>query len=259
MKRVVLVCSVLLLWISIVYGQGSENLLTNPGFEPPFTSIQGNPLREVAEGWQPWHIPAAAGSASFQNRQPEYAPTAPDEPRIRSGIDAQQIFSFFATHVGGVYQVVENATPGTPMRFSVYAYVWSTSFEEPDISEEDGDVTVEVGIDPNGGTDATSSSIVWSEPVEQYDAYNQYSVEAEAGGSSITVFVRTSAGVPVKHNNIYLDDAALIVVGEATEEATEDIVVTDEATTEATAPVEASATTTPVVDGGIIATATSEG
>lgn len=245
MKRVVLALSILLLWALSV--QAQDNLLTNPGFEPPFTEIQGNPTREVANGWQPWHVPASAGAPSFQNRQPEYAPTAPDEPRIRGGIDAQQVFSFFATHVGGVYQTVSGITPGTTLRFSVYAYVWSTTFEEPEISEEDGDVTVEVGIDPTGGTDGNSANIVWSEPVEQYDAYNEYSIEAQASGSSVTVFVRTSAGVPVKHNNIYLDDASLTVGGtEATDEPTAE--VTEELTVIA-----------PTVTPGGPATATIEG
>ena len=236
MKRVMLVSVILLVLLWTFSVQAQDNLLTNPGFEPPFSQVEGSPPRQVAEGWQPWHIPAPAGAASFQNRQPEYEPTAPDTARIHGGSDAQQVFSFFATHVGGVYQTVNGIAPGTRLRFSVYAYVWSTTFEEVDLSEEDGDVTVEVGIDPNGGTDGQSASVVWSEPIEQYDAYNEYSIEADVVGPSVTVFVRTSTGVPVKHNNIYLDDASLTIAGDATAEP-------GEGTAEATAePSEAGAT-----------------
>jgi LysM repeat protein len=195
----------------------TTNLLTNPGFEPPFSTVDGDPPREVAQGWVPWHVPAPAGSPSFFNRQPEYYPTAPDTARIRSGSDAQQVLSFFAVHTGGVFQRVTGITPGATLKFSVYAYIWSTTFDEPDQSEEDGDVIVDVGIDPTGGTDGESQNIVWSSSVEaedSYDAYKQYTVEAAAQGSAVTVFIRTQAGVPVKHNNIYLDDASLAAGGE---------------------------------------------
>jgi LysM repeat protein len=189
----------------------ATNLLTNPGFEPPFSTIDGDPPREVADGWVPWHVPAPPGSPSFFNRQPEYYPTAPDTARIRSGSDAQQISSFFAVHTGGVFQRVTGVTPGAALEFSVYAYIWSTTFDDP-VSEEDGDVIVDVGIDPTGGTDGESANIIWSNSVEtedSYDAYKQYTISATAQGSAVTVFIRTQAGVPVKHNNIYVDDASL--------------------------------------------------
>lgn len=189
------------------------NLLQNPGFEPPFVTLDGQPPRQVATGWTPWHIPAPPGSPSFFNVQPEYYPTAPDTARIRSGADAQTILSFFAVHTGGVYQRVSGVAPGTTLRFTVYAYVWSSTFDDVNLSEDDGNVLVSVGIDPNGGTDPQSAGIVWSAPVEQYDAYNAYTIEAAAAGSAVTVFVRTTAGVPVKHNNIYVDDASLTGAG----------------------------------------------
>ncbi len=190
-----------------------SNLLQNPGFEPPFVTLDGQPPRQVATGWVPWHIPAPPGSPSFFNVQPEYYPTAPDTARIRSGADAQTILSFFAVHTGGVYQRVSGVTPGTTLKFTVYAYVWSSTFDNVDVSEDDGDVLVSVGIDPNGGTDPQNAGIVWSVPVEQYDAYNAYTIETAATGSAATVFVRTTAGVPVKHNNIYVDDASLTGAG----------------------------------------------
>src|SRR5690606_32557788 len=206
----------------------SENLLQNPGFETPFNTLDGDPPRQVAQGWTPWHVPAAPGSPSFANLQPEYEPTAPDTTRILEGSNAQLIRSFFGTHDGGVYQRVTGITPGVALRFRVFAYVWSNTFDAVDVSEEDGDVFVQVGIDPTGGTDAQSPAIIWSEPgVEQYDAYNEYVVEAEAEAEAVTVFVRTVIGVPVKNNHIYLDQAALEIIGavDETEEpsATENV------------------------------------
>lgn len=212
---IVSLCALLCLLFSLPAHAQSGNLLQNPGFEQPFATFDGQPPRQVASGWTPWHVSAPAGSPSFFNAQPEYMPTAPNAARIRSGNDAQTILSFFATHHGGVYQRVTGVTPGTTLRFTVYAYVWSSTFDNVNLSEGDGDVLVSVGIDPTGGTNGQSAAIVWSTPVEQYDAYNAYTVQAAAASSAVTVFVRTTVGVPVKHNNIYLDDASLVVIGSA--------------------------------------------
>lgn len=208
--------AILLLSMSIVQAQDGANLLTNPGFESPYTSKGGSPERFVANGWEPWHVPRAAGDSESENQQPEYEETSPDTSRIRSGNNAQRYFSFFATHTGGVYQRVTGITPGTELRFSVYAYIWSSNFDDVDLSESDGDVVVSVGIDPTGGTDGTSGDIVWSPPaIDQYDAYRQYSVIANATSNAVTVFVRSTIDFAVRNNNIYLDDAVLEITEES--------------------------------------------
>ena len=221
-KTLIIFCitCMLIVVLNPLHAQDS-GLLVNPGFEAPYNTVDGDPPREVADGWTPWHVSPAQGSPTFANLQPEYEPTAPDTSRILEGEDAQLIRSFFATHDGGVYQRVQGVDAGATFRFSVSAYVWSTTFDEVDLSEEDGDVFVQVGIDPTGGTDGESSDIVWSEAgVEQYDAYNEYSVEADAEATAITVFVRTTIGVPVKNSHIYLDGAALEAGGSAAPTAT---------------------------------------
>lgn len=207
---IVLLAFSLLLFSGVIPASGQEiNLLANPGFENPYRSVDGRPPRQVADGWNPWHIPATANMPSWQNQQPEYEPAAPDATRIRSGGNAQRYFSYFATHEGGVFQRVTGITPGTELRFSVYAYVWSSTFSDTAISELPGGIIVQVGIDPTGGTDGTSSSVVWSPPAEQYDAYRQYAVIATASSNAVTVFVRSRVTEPIENNNIYLDDAVL--------------------------------------------------
>jgi LysM repeat protein len=232
---VLLLCTLFLVQLLPVNAQDG-NVLQNPGFEAPFNTLDGDPPRQVAQGWTPWHVPAAAGSPTFANRQPEYGPGT---DRTLEGGDAQLISSFFATHDGGVYQRVTGVTPGDTLRFSISAYVWSSTADNEDSSTENGDVHVQVGIDPTGGTDPGSEAIVWSpEDVEEYDAYNEYSVEARAEADAVTVFVRTSIGVAVKNNNIYLDLSALTVTGEGTQEATAEATgeTVDALTEEATEP-----------------------
>lgn len=218
---IVLLAFTLILFSGVIPASGQEtNLLANPGFENPYRSVDGRPPRQVADGWNPWHIPATANMPSWQNQQPEYEPAAPDATRIRSGNNAQRYFSYFATHEGGVFQRVTGITPGTELRFSVYAYVWSSTFSDVTISELPGGIIVQVGIDPTGGTDGTSSSIVWSPPAEQYDAYRQYAVIATAASNAVTVFVRSRVTEPIENNNIYLDDAVLAVTTAAPPPAT---------------------------------------
>jgi LysM repeat protein len=189
----------------------SGNLLQNPGFEAPFVSVNGDATLQVATGWQPWNL--EGGSSSALNARPEYK-AAPSN-RVRSGSSAQEYNSFYATHDAGVYQRVA-VTPGTSLQFSVYAYIWSSAtFDNPNASEDPNGVQIRVGIDPNGGTDPSSSAIMWSSPVEYYDQYRMLSVTATASSTAVTVFVRSQPQDFVGTTNVYLDDAYLGPTGSA--------------------------------------------
>jgi LysM repeat protein len=241
----------LLVWTTAHAQAG--NLLTNPGFEPPFQTVSGEPPRVVAQGWTPWHI-TGSGTSFSELIQPEYYPASDTEsglgiPRIRSGNDAQQYQTFFATHTGGVYQRVTAVTPGTNYRFQVYAYVWSTALDNVDLSENPGGVIVQVGIDPTGGTNPESTAIVWSDAGSpQYDAYFPYEVSAPVQGSAVSVFVRSTVSAAVKNNVIYLDDASLTVAGGTpvgANTATPTATATTAAVQTTTAPTVVPATTAP--------------
>ncbi len=237
----------LVLVTGIVSAQ-NQNLLTNPGFEQPFTTVAGSPPRQVAQGWSPWNI--GGGQSASENVQPEYYPASDvtdglGVPRIRNGSDAQQYHSFFATHDGGLYQSVSGVTKGTQLRFSAYVYAWSSTFDDPNKSEDPGGIVVQVGIDPAGGTDGSSAGIVWSAPSIQYDAYNEYAVTASSTNTTITVWIRSTVTTPVKNSNIYVDDASLVAsTGTGTGATNTPIVVVS---TNTTVPPTSTATKTTVV------------
>ena len=173
-------------------------------------TINGDSSLRVAPNWQPWSLPP--GDSSSVNARPEYKPAPAN--RIRSGAAAQEYNTFFATHTAGVYQRVP-VTPNTELRFSVFIYVWSSAtFANPDVSEDPNDVIVNLGIDPFGGTDATSGSVVWSSDAEFYDEYRELSVTATSQGTAVTVFVRSAPEGFIGTNNIYVDDAVLAVLGQ---------------------------------------------
>lgn len=206
----------LLLIISISFSQDSTvtNLLENGDFEGSFVDVEGADPRNVAESWTPWHIAASDTSPSFANHNPNYDEET-DRIRLDEAGKAQKYFTLFATHQGGIYQTVDSLTSGTTYRFSIYAYVWSSSFEDVNVSEDPGDVVVRVGIDPSGGADGASEDIIWSTAATFfYDAYRQYAVIATAESSSVTVFVESTVGEPRANNYIYLDDAVLEVASE---------------------------------------------
>ena len=231
---------VLCLALNVFYGQPqtAENLLTNPGFEGEFVEQDGEAPQNVATGWNAWHIPRSDSSPAYANHAPFY-----NEETVRTRGDepgkAQVYFNQYATHQGGVYQQVENLTVGANYRFSIYAWVWSSIGQDWDISEQPGNVSVRVGIDPSGGTDGASEDIVWSTTaVFLYNAYYQYSVIAAAESATITVFVESTVGEPVANNYIYLEDAVLepatqnvvVVDSTPTSETNEDLAGEDEAT-----------------------------
>lgn len=191
------------------------NLLTNPGFEQPYISLDGDSPRQVAQGWQAWNLSASDGMSFSDNLQPEYyaasdAGNRVGNANIRSGGDAQLYFTYYATHTAGLYQTVSGVTAGTEYTFSAYLYAWSTSFDDAASSAGDGGLVVQVGIDPTGGTDPESAAIIWSETgAPQYDSYVQYSVAASAEGSTLTVWTRSTVSAPVRVNAVYVDDASL--------------------------------------------------
>ncbi|PJF44829.1 MAG: hypothetical protein CUN55_01975 [Phototrophicales bacterium] len=228
------------------FAQDSENLLTNPGFEGEFIAIGGDNTLRVAEGWQPWHLPPPPNSDGSTNLRPDYQPAPPT--RVRSGDAAQQYDTFFATHTGGIYQQVTLPQTGT-VTFSVWVYPYSSlSFEDINQSIDPQGLEVSVGIDPNGGTDGDSNTIIWSEPVEYYDEYRELTVSTTAAGTTITVFVRSTVEGAAGLHQVFVDDASLTLVpgeGPAPESTATVVTETPEVTT-TSEPVQTEETATSV-------------
>jgi LysM repeat protein len=133
--------------------------------------------------------------------------------RIRTGGNAQKYFSFFSTHLAGVYQQVTGVTPGQAYRFTVHVMTWSTNQDKGFTSAIQPAMGVQIGIDPNGSTDPFNANIVWSQSQNAFDVWNLIGVETTARSSTITVFTRSWPQLALQHNDVYLDDASLFAVG----------------------------------------------
>jgi len=224
MQRMMMLSTLLVLsLISLVPGgvahawQGPANLLNNPSFEGDYFSWSGIPEVYVAHGWTPWWRPRRDADPPAYYHRPEYKQANgyiyPD--RVHSGAAAQQWFTFFSTHEAGMYQQVADVNPGSRYRFTVWAQVWSSSESNPDSSTNPAYPNLQVGIDPTGSWNPFGGSVVWSGTYAFYDAWGQLAVEAIARNHVITVFMRSEPNFPVKHNDMYWDDAELVAVGQS--------------------------------------------
>jgi hypothetical protein len=179
-----------------------ENLLQNPSFETPYNAVESEAQTlHVADGWQPWYV-LTDDNGHIVYAVPDYEPAPAD--RARSGNTAQSFGVDGLGFDGGAYQTV-TVTPGTQLSFVAYFD------KEPGTS---GDVRVSVGIDPTGGTDATSAAVIWSVPDTVTDGYRALSVQATAQGAQVTVFVRgETAPASAETALVYVDDAVLTALG----------------------------------------------
>lgn len=204
-----------------------DNLLANPSFEGQYTSYELSGYddwrigdcnylscgrAQMAAEWHPfWRTDQR--EKPWDYIMPEYKPSLPHEtpPRVRSGEKSQHYFSFWSTHEAGMYQQV-TAVPGGQYCASVWGHAWSDSTSSDFLSgdpHDDGDLYQRIGIDPTGGTDWQSPDIIWGEPRQQYDEFGLFLVEAIAESDTITVFTWSKPSYPVKHNDVYWDDAKL--------------------------------------------------
>ena len=210
------------------------NLLANPSFEGEYPvyvmAAPGHPdcqtwfddqpnqfceRAKMADDWHPYWLDAPR-TEPWMNIQPEYVPSLPHEqpPRVRSGEKSQHYFSFWSTHEGGMYQQVSTVVNGRYC-FSSWGHAWSSRETLPDYTSDPadhGELFQRVGIDPTGGTDWQSPNVVWGDMWMQYDEFGLFTVEAVAQAETITVFTWSRSNIPVKHNDVYWDDATLTLL-----------------------------------------------
>jgi hypothetical protein len=152
----------------------------------------------------PWH-------------NPEFRDTAggPQGPPFRkvAGDNSQKYFTFYSLHEAGLYQTVGGVRPGQRVRFSVYMQAWSSDANDPTVSSGQPTMGLRVGIDPFGGNNPWSGNIVWTPVKEAFDHWELFAVEAVARSNRVTAFTRSRPQYALQHNDVYVDEASLVVVG----------------------------------------------
>ena len=211
---------------AVCAGLDGANLLQNPSFEGEYSAYippGGHDdcptgtcgTAQMADGWTPYWRSHNPSDPAEIIRMPEYKPAdaGQDPPRTHDGDRAQQYFTPFSTHEAGFYQQV-SVVPGNFYCFGIWGHSWSSSDDYPFTS--DSEIEQNIGIDPTGGTDWQSQDIVWGGPKQYYheigedNAFGPFTLVVEAQSSQITVFTWSKPVWPVKHNDVYWDQAILL-------------------------------------------------
>jgi LysM repeat protein len=216
-----------------------QNLLTDGDFEASTWRAQdGIGELKIASGWRAWYIEANR-IQSYVKRpsncdtsdptcywaRPEFNSADFDAfpNRVHNGFKAQKYFTYGRMHEAGLYQQAVGIQPGATLRFSIYMQAWQCSKlencgENGIRSDAPAEMHLRVGIDPYGGSDPFSANVIWSPEKPAFDRWVQFSVQAQAKGSAVTVFTHSRADWdwPRTNNDVYLDDASLTVVDEGT-------------------------------------------
>ena len=218
--------------------QETSNLLQNGDLEwsAPWPSQDGRGEIRVAPRWRAWWVPkppktiprpyncAGGKDDGCFWAVPEFGDVQKIaySYRVHGGLQAQKYFTYGRMHWAGLSQKVDNVQPGARLRFSVYMQAWMCfqfieGCQYGKISDQPSDMHLKVGIDPTGGEDPFSPNIVWSPEQSAWDVYTLFQVEAVASGSSVTVFTHSRADWDWAraNNDVYVDDASLVVIGQA--------------------------------------------
>jgi hypothetical protein len=223
MCRMILVAAIILGLVPVfavpVLADG-PNLLYNPSFERPYVPMATKENCRIASPWVPYYYEGSPAETNEGYRlAPEYKAAfyweAPGN-RVRSGELSQQYFHSYGNFEGGILQQVSDIPVGELLRFELYALTWSCDNERKgnctnSTSGDPSPMHLRIGIDPTGGVNAKAASVVWSAEVNAYDAWTLLQVEAVASSSVVTLFVYSYPEYRSQNNDIYLDDASLVV------------------------------------------------
>jgi LysM repeat protein len=215
----ILLVALVPLGVSAAPPQQGENLLQNPGFEGTYIPWNGISQIQVPPGWTPWWAEASDGDPDWKNQRPEWKPAEGVyyPTRVHSGARAIQWHKSYATFLAGAYQQV-NVPENAQLRFSAYGQAWSCSDWnqcQDSTSYDPANAGMRIGIDPTGGTNPWAASVVWSAWGNPLDAWGYFSVDANAQGTVVTVFLYSNPDWPKQNQDVYYDDASLVVVGDA--------------------------------------------
>ena len=205
---------IILLGVGPVQSQ-NENLLLNGDFEEGYSAWNGEQPLQVAAGWTPFWVTSGLDiPENSTGHRPEYMSSdGPQSPfaRAYTGQRAQLWHTKFSTAFAGVYQRVP-VTPDSTLRLSAWTYAWSSEGGDPALSQNGAWARQRVGIDPTGGSDPKSPNVAWSMPTQYLDTWGRISVETRALADHVTVFLSAYPNRHLPQNDIYFDNAELILV-----------------------------------------------
>jgi uncharacterized protein YgiM (DUF1202 family) len=205
-------------------------LLKNPGFDWPAQTngdvcatgwMKDNAI--TPHEWIPyWTCKNEQEKNQDQiNRPPEFRVMTVEmaSDRVRTDPPGASFFPFWALNRSmGLYQRVRSITPGARLRFSVWANLLTTDSDELPLSSSrsPGGLQARACIHTTGNVlivpNLNDPAVVCGSWARYYDTWGELSVEATAAANEVVVIIDTTADYPVKHNDVHVDDASLVVI-----------------------------------------------
>ena len=181
-------------------------LLLNGTLGHAFQAWRGDKKLTTAAGWSPWWLPAADDAPDWQHRRPVYTASAQDELKV------QQVSTPWGTHIAGLWQQVPAAI-GNEYELIVEGMGWSSEDPSPGSQLEAGDLNLQVGFDPTGGTDPKSPFIRWGDIAQPLSNWQTLRLTATAESEIITVYLKSAPNLPKRQQSIFWRNARLRPIG----------------------------------------------
>jgi hypothetical protein len=134
-----------------------------------------------------------------------------DPLRVRTGAQSQLWFSFYRNHLAGVFQRDIPVQVGQVYTASVWAQAWSSASDDP--RKSDAEIYLTIGINPRGDCSRTAKDTVfsnWEYVGATFKRIESQPVRMLKG--TACVFILSSTKYSVKHNDMYVDDAEMMLV-----------------------------------------------
>ena len=175
-----------------------------------FGFAHGKPVVEDPTNKDGWGQPEAHYSTGFPNR-------------LHRGIRSYMWFGFYRATDSWLWRHYDVAK-GDDLQAEVLAHGWSANGNDPLSSDGVGrapfvaevgtpglsdavrNISFQMGIDPTGGIDIWSPSVVWGTPLHIYNIFAPVQAQALALGNKATAFIRGRNIWRLQHNDFYIDD-----------------------------------------------------
>ncbi|NWG16400.1 MAG: SH3 domain-containing protein [Chloroflexi bacterium] len=191
----------LLLAAVLPVGAQGVNLLQDPGFEGEVYSRVSADANDPATTFNAptywWGGLILGGDAPWKNVHPNGFPHTGGVKR--SGGRSYHMSRGGGTFTAWLLQQV-SVVPNTDVQGGGWALIENSA----------GGSIVRAGIDPTGGTDPNSPTVVWSDWAGALYQWNLVQVTARAGATGVvTLFLYATQNQPADPNGVYWDDAFL--------------------------------------------------
>ncbi len=185
-------------------------LVANGGFE----SFDGTGL---AASWSRWweEIPNPGDGSLNYAYKPDWSPES-NPALVHSSGQSQHIGAAWNPWHAGVFQTI-TAPPGARVRITAYGRAFASTPDFPNPSDGAVQARMQIGADPEGGTQWWSGAVQWSGMGNPHDTWQPFTVEVTAGASGrVTIFLSANyKGDSRYHLDVWWDTVSAQVLDAA--------------------------------------------